>query len=197
MQTKRIDLAKLAREASGVEQGTNLVTRPTGKKVRRYLEDELDSVREDTVFVLSFDQVDIIDYSCADEVFAKVAGRMKQGEYENAFLLLDDLQDSHLENVDIALEKKKLCLLGRIREEEEWIDVGKLDRYLADVLELIKERGEMTARELSEELDLEHNTASTRLGNLHNARLVVRHHGPIEDGGRLYHYRTLPDAAGV
>ncbi len=197
MKTEEIDLSELAREAVDADRGINLVTRPTGKQVRRRLEDRLEPVRDPTTFVLSFEHVDIIDYSCADEVFAKVTGRMKQGEYEDAFLLLDQMQESHIENVDIALEKKKLCLLGRANDQNGWTEIGKLDRYLKDVLDLIGKRRELTAKELAGELGLEHNTASTRLGNLHKARLVVRHHGPIEEGGRLYRYRTLPDAAGV
>jgi len=196
MDIRTLNLATIAREISGVENGANLVTRPTGKQVRRYLEDELETIEEPTTFVLSFRDVDIIDYSCADEIFARVAGRLEQGEYEDAFLLLEDLQESHRENVNIALKQKGLCLLGRENDGTEWSDVGKLDQYLKDVLALIGERGELTAKELAEELKLEHNTASTRLGNLHKKRLVVRHQGQIEEGGRMYRYRTLPDVAG-
>lgn len=194
MKTVRIDLSNIARDIDGGESGAHLVTRPTGKDVRRHLEDEIEGVEEPTAFVLSFRDVGIIDYSCADEILAKITGRMKQGEYEEAYLLLDELDDSAVENIEVALEKKDLCLLGRKIDQEEWDEIGKLDPYLEDVIDIIKERGELTAKELAEELNLEHNTASTRLGNLHNIRLVVRHHGPIEEGGRQYVYQTLSGA---
>lgn len=192
MKTNKIDLHEVARQTS--DNPSNLVTRPTGKAVRRELADRLEQESGEMAFVLSFSDIDIIDYSCADELFAKTAGRMRQGEYPEKYLLLDDMQESHMENVGVALERKKLCLIARKTRQDAWEEVGKLDRYLKDVLELIKERGTLTARELSEELDLEHNTASTRLGNLYNFRMVVRDHGPIEEGGRMYIYRTLPSA---
>ncbi len=192
MQSRTVNLAELAEEVSGEDGEANLVTRQTGKQLRRRLEDLLDQAEEPTVFVVSFSDVGIVDYSCADEVFAKTAGRMVQGEYEESYMLLDEMSDSHYENVDVALEQKKLCLIGRRAEREEFEELGKIDRYLKDVLELINERGQLTARELSETFDLEHNTASTRLGNLYNARLVVRDHGAVDEGGRMYIYQTLP-----
>jgi hypothetical protein len=195
MQQVKIDLSDITEdEGSDQDDAIHLVTRPTGKQVRRHLEDRLEEAQEPTAFVLSFENVGIIDYSCADEILAKLTGRMKQGEYEDTFLLLDELDESNEENIDVALEKQDLCLLGRKTGHKNWEVVGKLDPYLDDVLDIIKDKTELTAKELAEELDLEHNTASTRLGNLHNIRLVVRQHGPIEEGGRQFVYQTLSDA---
>ncbi len=194
MQQVQIDLSSITEEKRSDQDSIHLVTRPTGKQVRRQLEDRLEEAKEPTAFVLSFKNVGIIDYSCADEILAKLTGRMKQGEYEDTFLLLDDLDESNIENIEVALERQDLCLLGRKNGSPDWQEVGKLDPYLANVLDIIKDKTELTAKELAKELDLEHNTASTRLGNLHNIRLVVRQQGPIEEGGRQFVYQTLSDA---
>lgn len=194
MQQVDIDLSDIIEGNGSDNDAIHLVTRPTGKQVRRHLEDQLEEAEEPTAFVLSFGNVGIIDYSCADEILAKLTGRMKQGEYEDTFLLLDELDESNIENIEVALERKDLCLLGRKNGHQNWEEIGKLDPYLANVLDIIKNETELTAKELADELDLEHNTASTRLGNLHNIRLVVRQHGPIEEGGRQFVYQTLSDA---
>ncbi len=194
MKRNEIDLSKVPRDVDDDGEDVHLVTRPTGKEVRRHLEDQMENLDEKTAFVLSFTNIGIIDYSCADEILAKLSGRMKQGEYPESFLLLDGLDESNIENIEVALKQKDLCLLGRREGKDRWEEIGKLDQYLADVLELIKEREQLTAKELADELTLEHNTASTRLGNLHNIRLVVRKQGPIEEGGRQYVYRALSDS---
>lgn len=187
---KNIQLSTLLEEQG--KEDYHLVTRPTGKSVRRALEDRFEQVLEPTLFCLSFQDIGIVDFSCADEVFAKLGGRMRQGEYENVFMVLDDLRSSHVENISVALREKQLCLIGRQQGSNEWEELGKVDQYLQEVLDLLTERGAITAKELSETLDLEHNTASTRLGNLHNIRMVVRSRETVEEGGRMYVYRPVP-----
>ncbi len=71
-----IDLGDIAREAA-VPVGANLVTRPTGRAVRSAIESRLADVRPTAVTVIDFRRVSVLDYSCADEVVARLLlGRM-------------------------------------------------------------------------------------------------------------------------
>ena len=65
-----IDLGEMARAATP-PAGVNLVTRPTGRAVRGAIETKLAGVRRAAVTV-DFSRVSILDFSCADEVVAKL-----------------------------------------------------------------------------------------------------------------------------
>ncbi|MBI4707638.1 MAG: DUF4325 domain-containing protein [Candidatus Omnitrophica bacterium] len=55
---------------------SNLVTRETGKKIREAIEGMLEKELDGTVVTLDFDGIGIIDYSCADEIIAKLITRL-------------------------------------------------------------------------------------------------------------------------
>ncbi len=61
-----------------------LVTRPTGRAVRKGIEAQVASCEGEVLTVLDFKNVAVIDYSCADEVVAELAciavGRSAQVE---------------------------------------------------------------------------------------------------------------------
>ena len=66
-----IDLSVVLRETVSCELYSNLVTRPTGAAVRAQIEALLrDSDR--VLAVIDFTHVRMIDFSCADEVVAKL-----------------------------------------------------------------------------------------------------------------------------
>lgn len=51
---------------------SDLVTRPTGAAVRREIEHQLAAAGDRTLTVIDFSQVGLLDFSCADEVVAKL-----------------------------------------------------------------------------------------------------------------------------
>ncbi|MDI6736134.1 MAG: DUF4325 domain-containing protein, partial [bacterium] len=65
----------------------NLVTRETGKRIREAIEGMLEKEPEGAIVILDFDGIGIIDYSCADEIIAKLIARLNSGEYGNKYLL--------------------------------------------------------------------------------------------------------------
>lgn len=171
-------------------RGSDLVTRATGEQLRRALEPEVETGA--SLVVVDFSKVGVVDYSCADEVVAKMYVRLLAGEYGERFLLLDGLSEGQRENVEVALERKALAALGRLAGETEFRLLGTLNPYLRETLEMVRERGRLTARELSEARRLAMNTASTRLINLHDARLVTREAEPGTASRRQFAYRWLP-----
>jgi predicted transcriptional regulator len=52
-------------------------------------------------------------------------------------------------------------------------------------------KGRITARDLADAEDLEINTSSTRLANLHKIQLVQRREEVLSEGGRQFVYESL------
>jgi hypothetical protein len=67
-----IDLSSVLRQTLSCELYSNLVTRPTGAAVRAQIEALLADARERSLTVIDFSHVGMIDFSCADEVVAKL-----------------------------------------------------------------------------------------------------------------------------
>ena len=165
-----------------------------GARVREAIEKVLGEEKGSLRVVLDFSGMGSIDFSWADEVVAKMISRLWGGEYGEKFLVLKNLSSSQAENIDVALERKRLALL--ITGPEGWRIIGSLNNYLIHTLNRVMERKQLTPRELSEEEGIEMNTSGTRLLNLYKKRLVVRTERPMmgrEDPhrGRQYIYQSL------
>ena len=94
---------------------SNLVTRPTGRAVRMGVESqlaELDAGRSFCLSVLDFSQVNVLDYSCADEIVAKLLLRYLQPDRPtDVYFVARGLQDHHREAVGQVLERHRLLLV--------------------------------------------------------------------------------------
>lgn len=94
---------------------SNLVTRPTGRAVRMGVESqlaELDAGRSFCLSVLDFSQVNVLDYSCADEIVAKLLLRyLGDDRPTEVFFVARGLQDDHREAVGEVLERHRLLLV--------------------------------------------------------------------------------------
>jgi hypothetical protein len=111
----QIDLTRLHRRTV-TSFYSNLVTRPTGRAVRSGVERQLLETAAPGVpclSILDFSQVRIMDYSCADEIVAKLLLRYCSAERPaDAYFLARGLQDHHLEAVDVVLERHRLLLVA-------------------------------------------------------------------------------------
>ncbi len=65
---------------------SDLVTRPSGQVVRNRIETDIAKVEDGAIIALDFSKIGIIDYSCADEIVAKLISRLLGGEYGNKYL---------------------------------------------------------------------------------------------------------------
>ncbi|MEX2156842.1 MAG: hypothetical protein WD773_08380 [Gemmatimonadales bacterium] len=81
---------------------TDLVTRPTGRAVRENIERDLPT---GTIAVMDFTGVGCLDYSCADEIIAKLVRDKVR------VLLLRGLTDSHREAIEPVLAGAGLAAL--------------------------------------------------------------------------------------
>ena len=168
---------------------SNLVTRPTGQAVRERIERDLEQEPAGSVIGLDFAKVGVIDYSCSDEIVAKLLSRLLAGEYGEKYLMLMGMNENQRENIEVALERKDLAVIMEGPEGRRSV-LGNLNQYLRDTLEFVGEREKATARELSEAKKIEANTSGTRLLNLYKKRLVRR---VAETGGdgALWAYEAL------
>ena len=109
-----IDLSRLHRRTL-TSFYSNLVTRPTGRAVRMGVESQLadlDPADKACLSVLDFSQVRVLDYSCADEIVAKLLLRyVRDDRPADAFFLARGLREDHLEAVEAVLERHDLLLV--------------------------------------------------------------------------------------
>src|SRR3972149_3747382 len=182
------NLYKLLKEE--LKNGSNdLVTRPSGQGIRGRVERGITGEGDGGVIALDFSKIGIIDYSCADEIVAKLVSRLLSGEYGDKYITLTGLNENQKENIEVALERKDLAVMAEMQGGKK-ILLGSLNNYLKETLNLILKKGKINAKELSESMKLEANTSGTRLLNLYKKRLVKRI-DEIVDGGKVWVYEKI------
>ena len=92
---------------------SNLVTRPTGAAVRGEIEQQLAAAPGGarSLTIIDFANVGLLDYSCADEVVAKLLLRFADKPANNAYFLFRGMDDAHLETIESVLERHGLALV--------------------------------------------------------------------------------------
>jgi hypothetical protein len=193
MNKKVLSLKKLT---SGVlKNGSKeMIGRSRGGKVREFIEKSLREEKASLLVILDFSGIGSIDFSWADEVVAKMISRLWGGEYGEKYLILKGLSTSQVENITVALERKRLAAL--VTGPEGWRIIGSLNNYLAYTLNQVMEERYLTLRQLSEKEGIGMNTSGTRLLNLYKKRLVARGEGRVTEKddprrGRQFVYRSL------
>ena len=140
---------------------SHLVTRPTGRAVRLAIEEQLKDLAAPSLSLVDLSSVAILDYSCADEVVAKLLlGRSDRGN--RTFFLLRGVQPHHRDPIQAVLERHALAvvaetaadrfeLMGSRSDGERviwmqvegagWIRAGEVD----DLLDGSEGRGDLDA----------------------------------------------------
>ena len=185
---QKYELYKLLKEE--LKNGSSdLVTRPSGQVIRDRIEKDIAKEEDGAVLTIDFLNIGVIDYSCADEIVAKLISRLLGNEYGNKYIILTGLNENQKENIEVALERKGLAVMAEMRDGNR-ILLGSLNNYLEQTLNMIIKKGRLTAKELSQAMNLEANTSGTRLLNLHKKRLVKRAE-EIRDGGSVWVYACV------
>jgi MFS superfamily sulfate permease-like transporter len=172
-----------------MNNSSNLVTRQSGQVIRNRIEHEIEKEENGEVIALDFTNIGIIDFSCADEVVAKLVSRLLSGEYGDKYIVLAGLNENQRENIEVALERKDLAVIAEERNGKKFL-IGSLNNYLRETLDSMQQRDCITAKELSEAMKIEMNTSGTRLLNLYKKKLVKRME-VIRNGGRVWIYEKI------
>jgi len=182
------DVYKLLKEEL-TNGSSDLVTRRSGKLIRERIERDIAEEENGEVIALDFSAIGIIDYSCADEITAKLISRLVSNEYGDRYIVLAGLNESQKENIEVALERKDLAVMAEMRGGEKVL-LGNLNNYLRDTLEAVRKKGKITAKELSDMKKIGANTSGTRLLNLHKKRLVKKI-DETRNSARVWVYESL------
>lgn len=88
---------------------SHLVTRPTGRAVRTAIEARLAQSTTTLLSLIDFSEVTVVDFSCADEVVAKLIDRsLEQDRSGNALFVFRGLRPAHREPIEAALLRRSL-----------------------------------------------------------------------------------------
>ncbi|MDQ6738695.1 MAG: hypothetical protein M3Z30_13480 [Gemmatimonadota bacterium] len=119
MTKRHIDVSSVLRSAVS-ETYSNLVTRPTGVAVRVYIEQQLQTSTDCAVTVIDFSSVGMMDFSCADEIVAKLVMQHESGQ---PVFVFSGLSESHIEAIDVVLERHGMSLVSHEADSNSYIAV--------------------------------------------------------------------------
>lgn len=89
-----------------------LVTRPTGRAVRMAIETRLHGAGPRSLSLIDFSEVAILDFSCADEVVAKLIQRYVDPDPHEAFFVFRGVHEPHRDQVEYVLERQGLLAVA-------------------------------------------------------------------------------------
>lgn len=131
-----ICLHRLLREAITTPY-RNLVTRATGAAVRGRIEAALERSTCE-VAVLDFSEVEILDFSCADEIVAKLV--LPAARPSRPIVLLG-VRDEQREALDHVLAHHGVAVTARLRESGEPVLLGAVTQDLHEAFAALRARG--------------------------------------------------------
>jgi len=94
-----------------------LVTRPTGRAVRMAIETRLQDAGERSISLIDLSEVLILDFSCADEVVARLLERSRESPRHEAFFVFRGVHEPHREQIQAVLERRGLAAVAETDAE--------------------------------------------------------------------------------
>jgi hypothetical protein len=177
---KHIDLSSVLRGAV-CDLYSNLVTRPTGAAVRNAIEQQLAESPTPVLTVLDFSHVNLLDFSCADEIVAKLLLRHSRADEDGlppapGYFVVRGISDMHLDAIEAVLERHDLALVAMLDGEIQI--VGRIGDGERRAWEAICRLGRAAPLELASTLGTDVDETLRLLEQLAQRRLVMR----IEEG---------------
>ena len=142
--------------------------------MRTEIENLLAAWRGPSLTVIDFSHVNLLDFSCADEVVAKLLLRFEGGAPpQDAYFLLRGVREDHLDAIEHALERYQLALVMQADDGALFL-VGTVNDDQRRAWLALRELGRGAAEELASALGQELADAAALLAALHERRLVMR-----------------------
>ena len=169
-----IDVSSVLRR-SVCDLYSNLVTRPTGAAVRIGIEHHLDEIGDKALAVLDFSHVGLLDFSCADEIVAKLLMQYVSVDIprREVYFVFYGMNESHLEAIEAVLERHDLALVTQLADGASHL-MGTVDREQRTAWEKVCELGSARAAELADATGIPADKAEIMLQTLWRRRLVIR-----------------------
>jgi hypothetical protein len=171
-----IDVSSVLRQTLSCELYSNLVTRPTGAAVRTQIEALLADSHERTLTVIDFSHVGMIDFSCADEVVAKLLLRYVAAERDDqeAYFLFRGVNEDHWDAIEAVLERHGLALVLETADGGGAHIDGIVNERERVAWNKVYELGRTAAADLASALGVPHADCARLLDALHRRRLLMR-----------------------
>ena len=191
--TNHIDLGTVLRQTLSANLYSNLVTRSTGAAVRTQIELLL-TASERSLTVLDFSHVSMIDFSCADEVIAKLLLRasgerdeeadikadlkadfetdVKAQGHREAYFVFRGMTDDHWDAIEAVLERHGLALV--VERDSGMELVGVLEDCERRAFQAVKRRGRAESWELAGDLGEPEPAVRNALDRMWHRRLIMR-----------------------
>jgi hypothetical protein len=90
----------------------HLVTRPTGRAVRMAIEAQLQRSGARSLSLIDLSEVVILDFSCADEVVARLVDDATKSPTHEAFFVFRGVHEPHRDQIESVLERRGLATVA-------------------------------------------------------------------------------------
>jgi hypothetical protein len=151
---------------------SNLITRPTGAAVRTAIEQQVSDIGVPVVTTIDFSQVNLLDFSCADEIVAKLLLRYSESDGPSGYLLFRGISDGHLDPIETVLERHDLALVAWHDGRPELFGCVTDDERL--LWESVRDAGSIDAERAAGFLNVSATEARAKLETLRARRLLMR-----------------------
>ena len=143
---------------------SHLVTRPTGRAVRQAIESLLDDAGDTAFSLIDLSEVTVLDFSCADEVVAKLLARyLRADRPREAYFVIRGVRELHREPIEVVLERQRLAAVTQ-GEDGSYQLLGDRSGHEDSAWRVVEARGRIEAHELEDALpDAEQRSALTEL----------------------------------
>jgi hypothetical protein len=168
----RIDVGSVLRHSANLPYA-DLVTRSTGAAVRRCIEAEIASMADGDVVTLDFTHIGMMDYSCADEVVAKLLLDLARRGAQPSSLVFHGITDAHLEAIEDVLLHHGLALVVHFADGAARL-VGAVSDEERTVWQFVHTRGATLPEDVARANARETADVLIVLEALHGRRLLRR-----------------------
>lgn len=169
---RHIDLSAVLRRTV-CELYSNLVTRPTGAAVRGEIEQNLDDTPGRVLTVIDFSNVALLDYSCADEIVAKLLLRYTgDAAPHEGYFLFRGVRDHHLDAIEVVLERHGLALVTQESDGTPAL-IGRVDAIERRVWDAMVREGPGAPADVAGWTGLSATDAREMLEHLSRRRLAM------------------------
>lgn len=168
-----VDLSAMVPRRSVATLSSYLVTRPTGQALRMGIESQIAEIGTVCVSILDFSRVAIIDYSCADEIVAKLIQRfLGDDRPAEAFFIARGMGEAHREPVEDVLVRAGLALV--VEDEHECEIIGDVTGLERAAWQQVERKGRDGAKHVARAIGLAEDAVELALGSLAKKRVMLR-----------------------
>jgi len=174
----RIDVSSVLRTTVS-SLYSNLVTRPTGAAVRLGIEHQLDEIGDRALAILDFSHVRLLDFSCADEIVAKLLLQYVSVDIprREVYFLFYGMSESHMDAIETVLQRHGLALVTQLADGNPCL-LGVVDENQRRIWDTMRQLGTADPSEVASTAGISPLDAEHALNDLWRRRLVIR-----EDNG--------------